>query len=874
MRRFLFGLAMLTASACYITPAQSGAVTASPPPGVIVPPPAPSPPSFTQADNARWMRALRLEVGLTQRVFAPGQPIFAQVTLSNIGGAPVPVGTVAAASVDLQVSGPQGSMRCRPAIAGGPQTVDVLQPRQRLSETVNVTERCGQLAPGTYTLVASLDLPGPWSVAAQGRLTAQTAAAVERPRRAALALVTAAPVAETLLNAPAPLQVTVSNYGDGPGRLPANEQGIALEAFDELGRPVRCTPAVALGFPRDLAPGQSFPLRMDAAQRCDLSRAGSYTVAARLDVAGQPLRSNSIALVRRAPAPRARLDLLASAWTRYEPGRPLPLELRLANAGPDAVYVFGFAPGLVQVEAFGDGRPLPCVGERHPNPNDFGRYQLLRPGGQLTGRIDLAQVCRLAGRHIEARITYAPGSEYDGRAWNLMAWTGTATAQPVVVEGAPPPPPVAPPHATVSFSPRAEGRLGSDILENVEVRSDGEGPAILVSPTPDAVGVVSAVDAYNRPVSCDSRLREFGPVETLPSTARRAFAVDLGQRCNFPGPGDYRVTLRYHTGPVGPAIPVDGQATVFTRVAPGYAPPPPPPPVGAPLVNVQVPGRVDAGMSGPVLVPVTVENDGSAPAPLDAPRAAFFAVMLRDGTGRPVPCGGFGGEGAPQPVQLFPRQPSGFQVDLRQACRFEAPGVYRGEWRYQSRERAGLMRVETRGNLDVSLAGFVPPPPPPHPRGNPHVRVTFPTQITVRPDQDANVELAVTSDGEVPARINAPLPAFVQVTSAQDDRGRPVRCDPPRVTQMPMMVTLAPGESRTTSVDLTALCRLHGRGTWSFVLSYQSAAPGGGIPVMGEGNLTLQRDPHRHGDDGDGGDDDGDRWPGHGGGRGHGHGHH
>src|SRR5690242_13820584 len=97
MRRTLVGLALLCVSACYLPPPQQGSAPPPPPPPqqqggvtVVTPPPAPAPAAFSEADNANWMRSLKLELALGQRVFAPGQPVFAQITLSDVSNVPVP----------------------------------------------------------------------------------------------------------------------------------------------------------------------------------------------------------------------------------------------------------------------------------------------------------------------------------------------------------------------------------------------------------------------------------------------------------------------------------------------------------------------------------------------------------------------------------------------------------------------------------------------------------------------------------------------------------------------------------------------------------------------------------------------------------------
>jgi hypothetical protein len=837
MRRLLAGLALMTLAGCIV------AETRPPPPGgatqpvtEVQPPPAPPPAQFTEADNARWMQALRLDLALPQRNFAQGQPVLAQLMMSNASGQPVPVSSLEAVDAQLTLAGPHGQTSCRPALQqGATGSVYTLAPRQRLAQNLDVTGRCGALEAGEYNLTATIGLPGPWSVGAQGQLVARNSFRVEKPRQAALALVLQ-PGPESVLGQPAFVQVTVSNYGDAPARVPSNDAGLALEATDELGRPVRCAPPQAAGYPRDVFPGQSFNVRIDAAQRCELTQPGSFSIAAVIEAAGQPVRSNAVAIVRRAPAPRATLQLSANAWTRYEPGRGLPIEIRLVNQGPDAIYVYGFAPELVHVEAFGDGRPLPCHDEGRPNPGEYNRYQLVRPGSTLTGRIDLERQCQLVGQHITARLSYNAGPEFAGGSWNLQSWTGAVSAPAVEIERVAPAP--QPPHISVSFAPTAEGRAGQPILVNVAVRSDGAVPATVVAPREDAVSVVSATDMAGRVVSCDPRGREFGPPETLPPGGARNFALDLSQRCSFPGPGEYRVRLSYRTAPQGVALPVAADGSVTVRVDPGFVPPPPPPTPAHVSVTFS-PTRLDTMPGRPAQVNVTVSNDGRSPADVDQPREGLVSIEVRDAYGRPVRCNNYG-PGAPQPVRLQIGQSTGFTFDLNGRCTLPGPGEYRVGLRYQSAPRAGTMPLAQLGSVQLVVATNAPPPPPPPPppSGQPHVSVNFPNSVLAAPGQPAMVSIGFIDDGTAPADLDAPRPAFVRI-NLRDANGRFVGCSGPGGLGAPQPERLVPGQRTGFDLDLAQFCRFPGPGSYRAELNYESPARQGLLRVAGTAVVAI-----------------------------------
>jgi hypothetical protein len=406
--------------------------------------------------------------------------------------------------------------------------------------------------------------------------------------------------------------------------------------------------------------------------------------------------------------------------------------------------------------------------------------------------------------------------------------------------------------------------------------------------------------------------------------------VDLSRRCSFPSAGDYRVTLRYRTGAAGMAIPVLGEDTINVRITPGWVPPPPMPqpppapvPAGRPELRVDGASRVDARPGAPAILPLSVVNVGNETGMVDEPREEFVILQLKDASGRTVRCQSFGRPGRVEPTRLMPGERRSLQVDLAKVCRFPAEGVVRGDWRYQSRARKGVLAVTGGGPLEVVL-GYrptpPPPPPPPNPYPNPqpnpypnpqpnpppnpypnpqpnpnpppnpypnpnpppqqgqgHARIDIPGQLTVRPNETPVAKLTVVSDGSGTVRVQQPSSGYVRILRAQDQRGRNLRCSAPVATMVMNPVDLPAGSSLGFDLNLGQLCKLHGVDRYTFTLAYQSPAPAGGMSVVGQGTLVVTVDPHAdrtdgngHGNSGGGDDDD----HGHGNGHGHGHGRH
>ncbi len=691
-------LIVASAAACTVYTPPPQTATGQPP--EVAPPqpaaPAYQPPAFTEADNARWLSSVRLGLVLPKHDYVQGEPVFAQVTLSNASGQHVPVHVLEPSAVTIAVTqGGREVARCRGGGAGTPPgNAYTLRAGQRVYADIALAQ-CGALGPGDYVLVAELDLPGPWSVAAQGRLQADAAIRVEPPRQAALTLalrVVGPP--ETLANGPAPLEAVVSNLGNAPGRVPG-EGAVLLDVTDEMGQRAIC-PQIG-GAPQVVVnPGQPVVLRIDAARRCNLARPGTFAVAARLPSMAGELHSNAVTLIRRAPVPRAQLQLFATTWGRYQPGRDLPVALRLRNDGPDDVYVYGFAPELLRVQAFGDGRPLPCNAAPPPDPRDQGRYALLRAGGELAGRVDLARMCALGGSHIEVRVGYVAGPPYDGRPWGLQAWTGEVAAAPVLIEAIPVP--VALPHVSVRFPPRVQGPVGGSLLALVDVVNDGPVPATIVRPNDDAVRV-NVFDPSGQPLMCGGGDRPYGPLDTLQPGEMRRVTVDLARRCRFSFPGEYRAEVHYRTAGEGPAIGVEGGGQMSVGVGGAMVPPPTAAP---PHVTLTFPGQVRARYGGPVTMEIALRNDGGSPAFLPGPNGQWVTPEIRDRYGGVLACRRLPQNFMPVRVRLDPGQTTTGSFDLAAFCTFPGPGAYRAQLRYET-DGAGMTPVTGVGTTMIDL---------------------------------------------------------------------------------------------------------------------------------------------------------------------------